>query len=98
MDRQRAFAQHRDALAEAVRLRIGAAHGFLHQALRAHAADAMAHRRIGQQAAFGQAQQAGGGLVHGQFQRVGTCVHGSCLAGDFGNQGNSIGVVRWYSR
>ena len=48
-------------------------------------------QRVRYQPTFGQAQQAGGGSVVGQFHRVGRCVHRS----SFGNHGISIGVLRW---
>ena len=66
----------------------------LAQALRAQATDAGAQQRVGNAAPFGPAEQSRGGAVLGQFG-LDHGVHCTRALSDFGNQGNSIGVVRW---
>jgi hypothetical protein len=99
MDRQRAFAQRSDAQCEAPRLRFGSARGFLAQALRALPADTGTQDAVRQPAAFCETEQARCGMVGVEFKRVHKRRHDmSSVDGFFGNHGNSIGVVRWYSR
>ena len=95
--RQCTLAQRAQALRQQCRLRLLPARSLVTQSLRAQPADTGTDQYIGQQAALGQAQQAGSGPVGGQFfhHRVHRV---ASLVADLGNQGNSIGVVRWYSR
>jgi len=91
VDRDRALPQFGDQRGGAARGGGRVARVFVAQALRAHPADPGTQQRVRHQPTFGQAQQAGGGSVVGQFHRVGRCVHRS----SFGNHGISIGVLRW---
>ena len=91
VDRHRAPAQFLDqaGIAAGCDLRIGG--GLVAQALGAQPADTEAQEGIGQQATFGEAEQASCRAVVRQFHGVGGGVHRSSL----GNHGNNIGVVRW---
>lgn len=92
----RAAGQPGDAGGEALRLGLLAPGEFVAQALLALAADAQAQQRVGQQAAFGQAGQAGG--IVRQGQRFTGGIHDDISLREEereGNHGNSIGVVRW---
>ncbi|MNV38716.1 hypothetical protein D3C71_1302780 [compost metagenome] len=100
VQRHRAAGQPGDARGKALRLDLLAAGKLFAQALLALAADAEPQQRIGQHPAFGQAGQAR--CVVRQRKTVTGDIHGedSLRADDEreGNHGNSIGVVRWYSR
>ncbi|GAB2546563.1 hypothetical protein GCM10027065_17740 [Rhodanobacter koreensis] len=92
MDGHRTVPQHVDALGKAGSLPIQSTGHFLAQALRAHAADALPQEGVRQVASFGETQQPAGGVLLRKFVAdSGIGIHGSIL---FGNQGNSIDVLR----
>ena len=95
VDGDRALAQHRDLLLEALAGRFGTAGGLFGEPLRAHPADAVAEQGVGYQSAFGQAEKTGGGGVAIELHRIDDGIHGASLDRGFGNHGNNIGVVCW---
>ncbi len=100
VQRHRAAGQPGNTRGKALRLDLLATGKLFAQALLALAADAQPQQGIGHQPTFGQAGQAR--CVVRQGQLVTGDIHGedSLRACDEreGNHGNSIGVVRWYSR
>ncbi|MNT73074.1 hypothetical protein D3C72_2117370 [compost metagenome] len=95
MDGDGAGAQPGDELAVARGPGLDAACVFLRQTLGAEAPHAQAQQRIGQQAALGQAEQAGRGAVGGQRSIVQCGDRHGMPRQDFGNQGKKAGVRRW---
>lgn len=98
MERHRAVVQFVDQRRKACGLCGLSSRLFVAESLRAETADAQAHQRIRQQAAFGPSRQSGRVLMGG-VQVFGSRVHvgrsSVVIPSSDGNHGNSIGVVRW---
>ena len=85
-----------DALGKARGLLLQTASHFLTKALSAEATNALAQQRIGNASALGESEQSGSRTIIRRFiDGDDGGIHEEVL---FGNHGNNIGVLRWYSR